>query len=434
MSEMTATRTVVRLGTLFLFVVAWALAARALWRTEVPPGLDLPDVDAAREFGPGELRRAARHDAFLRADFLLALLAQVGALVLVVRRAPQWAPRLPGPALARGLTLGLIGFGATWLARLPFGLAAHWWERRYGLATRGYAAWLWHRLPGVGELAVVLGSLLVAMLLARWLGARWWLAAAPVAVAFAAAVVLVQPLVGPSLRPLRPPALAAAVEDVAGGVPVRVERASRRTRRANAEALGLGPTRRIVLWDTLLDGRFEPDEIRVVTAHEATHHERRHALRGLAWFALFAFPCALVAGRVTRARGGPSKPEAIPLLLLTVACLQIAALPVAGAITRRYEAEADWLALKKTRDPGAAESLFRRFSRVNIDDPEPPSWAHLLLSDHPTLMERIAMAKAFAAGTGFAGARSGTHSEVARRGKSRDFPRISRAEAPPAGS
>jgi STE24 endopeptidase len=436
MSEMTATRTVVRVGTLILFALGWALAARALWRTEVPAGLDLPELAAAERFGPEELRRAARHDAFLRADLLLALLAQVAALALVVRRAPRLAARLPGPALARGPTLALVAFGAAWLGRLPFGLAAHWWERRYGLATRGYGAWLWHRLPGLGELAVLLGAVLAAMLLARWLGSRWWLGAAPVAVALAAAVVLVQPLAGPALRPLRAPDVLAAARDVAGGVPVRVERASRRTRRANAEALGLGPTRRIVLWDTLLDGRFEPGEIRFVTAHEAAHHERRHALRGLAWFALFTLPCAFVAARVTRRRGGPAEPAAIPLLLLVVACLQIAALPVAGAITRRYEAEADWLALERTRDPAAAESLFRRFSRVNVDDPDPPRWVQLLLSDHPTLMRRIATARAFAAGTGVAGARSPTQSETTRRGTPQDSPRISpaAARAPPAGS
>jgi STE24 endopeptidase len=428
MSEMTATRTGVRVATLVLFALGWALAARALWATEVPDGLDLPDLDPQASFDRAQLRRAARHDAFLRADLLLALLAQLGALALVVRRAPRLAARLPGPALARGLLLGLTAFGAAWLARLPFGLAAHWWERRYGLATRGYAAWLWHRLPGPGELVVLLGGLAAAMLLARLLGRRWWLAAAPLAVAVAALLVVVQPLLGPKLHPVPRP-VAADVRELAGEVRVGVEKASRRTRRANAEALGLGPTRRIVLWDTLLDGRFTRAEIRVVAAHEAAHLERRHALRGLAWFALFALPCALVAARIAGRRGGPAEPAAIPLLLLAVALLQLAALPVAGAITRRYEAEADWLALQRTRDPAAAEALFRRFSRVNVDEPDPPRWAFVLLADHPTLLQRIAMAEAFGAGAGSAGARSGAPSEGTGRGRSQDWSRFSRGAA-----
>ena len=391
---MTATRTVVRVGTLFLFAVGWALAARALWDTEVPDGLRLPALDEDRWFLPGEAERAARHDRFLRIDFLLALAAQLLALAVVAWRAPRIARRLPGPPLVRGLLLGLVAFGAAWLARLPFGLAAHWWERRYDLATRGYAAWLWHRLPGPGELAVLLGGLLAAMLLGRRLGGSWWLAAAPVAVALAAVLLFVQPLLGPS-RKLEQGAIAETVAPYADGVPVRVERASRRTRSANAEAIGLGPTRRIVLWDTLLTGRFTPDTLRVITAHEAAHHRRRHAVRGLAWFALFAFPCAFVVARATRRRGGPSEPTAIPVVLLAVACLQIAALPIAGAITRRYEAEADWLALEATRDPTGGSLLFERFTRVNLDDPDPPRWAHVLLADHPTLLERIAMTEAW---------------------------------------
>ena len=393
---MTATRTVLRLATLVALAVGWGFAARALWATEVPGDLELPTVSAREQFGAGELRRAERHDAFLRIDFLLALAAQLAALAAVAWPAPRLARRLPGPVLVRGLALALIAFAAAWLARLPFGLAAHWWERRYDLATRGYAAWLWHRLPGPSELAVLVGGVLAAMLLGRALGRRWWVAAAPAAVLFAAVVVFVQPLVGGGLRPVRPPGLAAALHGLAGDIPVRVERASKRTRRANAEAIGLGPSRRIVLWDTLLDGRFRPAEIRVVTAHEVAHHARRHALRGLAWFALFALPCAFAVALATARRGGPGEPAAVPLLLLAVACLQVAALPVAATITRRYEAEADWLALERTRDPAAAESLFRSFSRVNLDDPDPPRWAFRLLADHPTLVDRIAMTKAYA--------------------------------------
>jgi STE24 endopeptidase len=220
------------------------------------------------------------------------------------------------------------------------------------------------------------------------------------AAGFAAVAVLVEPLLGPKLRPIGRTAVAADVRALAGEVRVGVERASARTRRANAEAIGLGPTRRIVLWDTLLDGRFTRPEIRVVTAHEAAHLERRHALKGLGWFALFALPCAFLVGRATQRRGGPARPAAVPVLLLAVASLQVASLPVVSALTRRYEAEADWLALEATRDPAAARSLFRRFSQVNVAEPDPPTWAFVLFSDHPTLLQRIAMAQRFAARSG----------------------------------
>jgi Zn-dependent protease with chaperone function len=391
---MRPTRTAGRLATLTLFCALWLVAARLLWATAVPDDLDLPRLDPSDYFDRAQLRRTAAHDTFLRFDLLLALLAQVAALAVVVRRAPRLALRLSDRPLLRGLALGLIAYAAAWLARLPFGLAGHWWERRYGLATRGYWDWLWHRLPGFGAIGLLLGGLLAVMLLARALGPRWWLAAAPLAVAVAALVVLVQPLLGPTLRPL-PRSLAGVIRPWTGDARVGVERASRYTRRANAEAIGIGPTRRIVFWDTLVDGRFRRAEIRVIAAHEGAHLSRRHAWKGIGWFALFALPCAFVVAAATGRRGGPSSPTAVPVLLLAVACLQIAALPIAGSITRRYEAEADWTALERTRDPAGATSLFRRFSLVNVDQPDPPRWAFLLVSDHPSLMQRIAMAQAW---------------------------------------
>jgi STE24 endopeptidase len=412
MSEMTATRMqALKVGTYLVATAAWLGAAAFLWRTQVPDDLVLPRVDAAEFFSAEELRRAARHDAFLRVDVVLSLLAGVAALGAVAWQAARIDRLLPGPTLVRGLLLGLIAFGAAWLARLPFGAAAHWWERRYGLATRGWPSWLWHRLPGPGELAVLLAGIGLAMLLGRALGRRWWLAAAPLAVGLAAVLVLVGPLLS-TLRPLPDREVAAEVRRIAAeegldDVRIGVERASKRTRRANAEAIGLGPTRRIVLWDTLLDGRFTTPEIVVIAAHEVAHLKRRHALRGLGWFALFALPCAFVVAAAAARRGGPGSPPAIPVVLLAVACLQVASLPVVGAITRRYEAEADWLALETTRDPVAAVALFQRLGTVNIDEPRPPGWAFLLLSDHPTLLQRIAMAQAWREDRGASASRAG---------------------------
>jgi STE24 endopeptidase len=69
-------------------------------------------------------------------------------------------------------------------------------------------------------------------------------------------------------------------------------------------------------------------------------------------------------------------------------------------VSRRYEAEADWLALTATRDPEAAIGLEQGFVVTAIGDPDPPAWVTLWLGTHPTAMERIAMAEAFAAREG----------------------------------
>jgi STE24 endopeptidase len=66
-----------------------------------------------------------------------------------------------------------------------------------------------------------------------------------------------------------------------------------------------------------------------------------------------------------------------------------------NAISRHLEAEADWMALRTTRDPAAAERLFRHFTQDDFAEPSPPTWDYLVLEDHPTVLQRIAMAEAW---------------------------------------
>jgi STE24 endopeptidase len=172
-----------------------------------------------------------------------------------------------------------------------------------------------------------------------------------------------------------------------------VQDVSSETSAPNAEAVGLGPSRRVILWNTLLP--FPRDEIRVVLAHEFGHLKRDHLLKALAWYLLLAFPGAYLIALLTRRRGGMRAPEAVPLSLLVVTVLGLFALPVQAAISRHTEAEADWVALNTTHDPNAAERLFSRFTRVALEQPSPPGWWAFLTADHPTVEDRIRMALAW---------------------------------------
>jgi STE24 endopeptidase len=383
------------IATLAVLVAAWLVAAALLWRTQVPPGLRLPRVDPHTYFSDALLRRTAHHDRFLRIDFLLASAAELVVLGVLAMRAPRLVRRLRGGALLRGLELALVALAAVWLVRLPFGLAAEWWERRYGISRQSYGSWLVGRLPSPGSVAALLVLVALGMLLARRLGRRWWVAAGPVLAAGGLVVTLVQPLLGPTLHPLHDRRLAAVL--AGSGIRVGVERVAKETREANAEAIGLGPTRRIAFTDTLLGRPFGEPELRFVARHELAHHRRDHLWKGVAWFALFAWPCAFVLAAAGERRGGLARPEAVPAVLLAAFCLQLASLPVGGAIARRYEADADWTALRATRDPAAARGLFVDFARVDLEQPNPPRWSQLLLDDHPTLLQRIEIAEAWAA-------------------------------------
>jgi STE24 endopeptidase len=314
------------------------------------------------------------------------------------------APRVRVRGILGGVALGATTLVAVWLARLPVVLTAHWWRRRYGISRSDYGTILvdpW--LERLGVLAAACAAIALVMVLARRLGDRWWLVGGPAFAALGAAFLLAQPfLLVPRLEPLRDETLAAEIKTLAqrqgvGEVEVQVRDASRRTRAINAELYGVGPTKRIILWDTALGGRLTRAEIESLAAHEFAHVEANHVWKSIGWLFLFAVPAAFVVARVTRRRGGLARPAAVPLALLAFTVLQLALLPATNAISRRYEAEADWLALRATGDPAAFEGLARKLASASLAEPDPPRWARVLLETHPSPVERIAMARSAAA-------------------------------------
>jgi len=100
---------------------------------------------------------------------------------------------------------------------------------------------------------------------------------------------------------------------------------------------------------------------------------------------------------VTRRRGGLANPALLPLAFLTLTVAGLALTPLRNAVSRRYEAEADWRALLATRDPKAAAALFRQFVPTTLEEPDPPLWDYVFLEDHPTIAQRLAMIRAYAA-------------------------------------
>lgn len=333
------------------------------------------------------------------------MLAQIALLVtlwIYAKRGAVLARESSAGPIGTGMLLGMLGLGIAWLVNVPFSLAAHWWQRRWDQSDLSYVDWLfedWAILAA--QFFSICVALLIVMGLARKLGDRWWLPGAAVFVSIAALFSFVAPYLDFTTEPLRDEALLEAAREYraelgVADIPLRVEEVSADTEQANAYAYGLGPSRRVVLWDTMLLPPFSQEEQEVVVAHELAHHSQRHLGEGLAWFALLAVPGAWILMRVTRRRGGMGAPEAIPLALLVVAVFQLATAPLANHISRRMEAEADWKALEVTRDPAGLEGVMRGFSSQSLGDPDPPAWVQLMTGTHPALADRVAMARAWA--------------------------------------
>jgi STE24 endopeptidase len=374
-----------------------------LWPTEVPNGLALGEVDSDAVFGADLVSRAERFERVLHALWVLSQIALLATLWLYARRGATFMRESSAGPIGTGMLLGMLGLAIVWLVALPFRLIGHWWTRRYELTEIGYLDWLledW-ALLGASFVSLCL-ALLVVMGLARRLGHWWWLPGTGVFVAIAALFTFAAPYLDYTTDRLRDEELLEASDRYRselglGGVPLYVQDLPDDTELANAYAYGFGPSKRVVFWETLLREPFDRDEQKLVLAHELAHHSQGHLPEGIGWFAIFALPGAFVLMLATRGRGGMGAPEAVPLALVVVAVVQLVSAPAANVITRRIEAEADWMALQVTRDPDSLEGVMSAFVETSLSDPDPPGWIHVMTGTHPTLEDRVAMARAWAA-------------------------------------
>jgi STE24 endopeptidase len=381
---------------------AWVFAADALWSSStVPDDLHLPHLDQSGYFSSTYLERSSDYERFLRIDFVLSAVALLVVLGLYARYGERFTRESAAGRVGTGMLLGMLGFAFVWLAKLPFGIAGVWWERRHGISKQGYLDLVVGSFLGLGGkfLFVCLGIGIV-MALAGVMRRRWWVAAAPIFVVLALGFAFVQPYLLGNLHDVKNRKVAADARSLAQkegvpGVEVKVQKVRKETTAPNAEAVGIGSSRRVILWDTLLDGRFNRREVRTVIAHEFGHVKRNHVLKGVAWFGLGALPTAFLIALATRRRGGMHRPEAVPVAIFVLIAIQVATIPLQNVISRHVEAEADWIALETTHDPSAATGAFHELATASRTQPRPPSWAYALFDNHPTVMQRIEMVRAW---------------------------------------
>jgi STE24 endopeptidase len=358
------------------------------------------------DFSHEEVERAARYHRPRYLSLFVDLLLSVGALAVL-----QWGWQGPWH-LVDGL--GWAGSAAAYAAivssaLLLVQLPVSYWrgylqERSWGFSTQSGAGWFADVLKGEAIALVLAVAFWVGLVGLRHALPSAWPAVAAAALAlvvfllaFVAPVVL-EPVFN-HFEPLEDERLASELRAVAdrAGVPVRdvlVADASRRTTKVNAYVSGIGATRRVVLFDTLLEAADE-GQLKVVVAHELGHRRERHVVKltlGLMWAA--ALWIVLLWGIIG---GRAASPRDLPLVLLISTALRAVVLPFGAWISRRFERVADRFSLDLTHDLPAYERTHLGLARKNLGDLAPPKLAYLLLFSHPTTPERLAYGRAWAA-------------------------------------
>jgi STE24 endopeptidase len=400
-------------------VLALALALVIAFRTPwdvlpEPPGGATP-VDPTGGLSPDALSRAEAFAAAIRPASLAALVLglAVSAVLGLTRlggRVVRAAGKPLGGRWAAEVFLGVVVLAIIGrLATLPLSAYGEVVRHRYGLSTRSWGLWLRDVAVSTGiDAGLTALGLLALVLLARKAPRTWWAWAGTGAAALVVAGSFLWPVViEPAFNrfesmpagQLRTDLLALAE---ANGTPVEdvlVSDASRRTTALNAYVSGFGSTRRIVVYDTVLD-RLTDAEVESITAHELGHVATDDVLTGTLIGALGAGVGVALLGwllspRLLRRVGADSvgDPRVVPLVLFLVAVGSLISGPVQNLVSRHVEARADVHALDLTQDPGTFVDMQRRLARTNLSDPDPPAAWQWLFGSHPTVAQRVALAE-----------------------------------------
>ena len=275
--------------------------------------IDPATVDVTAYFSAAELDRASDFRDLQRVLGLAGVALSGGTLAVLALRPPRAVRRLlerlesrpvrGGAAVGAGLALTLTVVG------LPLAVWRHERAVDVGLSTQSLAPWLGDlaKSTAIEMVFAAIGGA-VAIALIRRFPRNWWLPGAAIAVGFAVLTLYLSPIVIDPLfnrfEPLPKGELRSDVLRLAdrAGVDVgevyRVD-ASRRTTAINAYVGGLGHTKRVVLYDNLIED-FPEDQVRSVVAHELGHVKGRDVGRGLLWVAIVAPPGMLAVQRLER--------------------------------------------------------------------------------------------------------------------------------------
>lgn len=366
-----------------------------------------------KEFRVNVTEEMIRHSRIRDALYFGGTLWTIAALVLILTtrlsaRMRDTARRLTSRPFLQAMLYFLFLLLALTVLEFPLTYYSGFVvSHQFDLSNQSFLEWLWDSVKALLVNLVVLAPIAALALLAIRRFRQWWrvlwIGSIPIIVLLVViAPVVIDPLFN-DFQPLRDVTLRdrlLAQADRAGidGTRVYEVNKSKQTRTMNAYVTGIGPTKRIVLWDTLL-AKMSHDEIVAVMAHEMGHYVLHHVWKGVA-FSIFVSLIVFRIGQACFERGltrfggrwgieSPHDPAALPWLLILVVITMFLMDPAINGFSRRIEHQADVFALELTglREPMA--TAFIKFAEDSKVDPSPHPFIEWWRYSHPSIENRL---------------------------------------------
>ena len=382
------------------------------------PGVSTPTTDhrqpkTAKRFEVHVTPEMIRHSRIDEALYFTGTVYGIAILLLIL--ATGWSARIrdfarrcvPWPFVAAMLYFVLLSLV---IAALTFPLDFYGGfivPHQFDLTDQSFAGWLGDFGKGLGVNVVIFTPLAaIALVIIRRIR-RWWIVLWIGTIPLIILGVLATPLVIDPLfnhfGPLRDASLRQALLDEASSAGIAESRVfevdkSKQTKEMNAYVTGIGPSARIVLWDTIL-AKLDRDEILSVMGHEMGHYVLNHLWQGIAFSVVVTFLGFFIAQRLfewglarwgVRWRvGDRADPAALPWLLAVSSLLAFLLSPVYSGYSRHIEHQADVFGLELTHKNEAMASSFVKFAEDSKADPRPPRFIEWWYYSHPSLGRRI---------------------------------------------
>jgi STE24 endopeptidase len=379
--------------------------------------VDARDDGAVAAGGDDPLRqaeaRAYRRASRIRGRLHRAVLVPLAIAAMFGGARIASALGIPGPLVLDAAVYAWAAIVALWLAALPFTLNGERAARRAGLSHQRLPGWFADQAKGLAISAVVAPPALWGLIAAlrKW-PHGWWVPVTIGSIGVELLFTIVTPVVIVPMfmrsHPLPAGPLADDLHALAARAGVRVRalrvlEASAKGSASNAFVAGVGPTRRIMLFDNLLGDDPETErqmaETRSVLAHELGHHASGDLWRMSAASAVgTAIALAAVAAALTRLPDALAHRSAgafamLPALFVCAALAQIVAGVALGAYSRRRERAADAYGVELIGDGEPFARAMENLCATNLAELRPPRLEQWLGASHPPPYERIARAR-----------------------------------------